>query len=66
MASRSAKKENKVFLKQFGLDGKDGILRYPAFEGWGNHDGPPVGKEKNGFSFQAQIKQRNIAARKRA
>jgi cytolysin (calcineurin-like family phosphatase) len=47
------------FLSDFGLDGSDRLLKYPVFEGWGNHDGPPAGKEKNGFSFQAQLKQRN-------
>jgi cytolysin (calcineurin-like family phosphatase) len=51
--------QNKYFLADFGLDGTDGLLKYPAFEGWGNHDGPPEGKEKGGFSFQAQIKKRN-------
>jgi len=60
-----SEEENKVFLEQVGLDGTDGILRYPAFEGWGNHDGPPAGKEKNGFSFQAQIKQRNITRKEK-
>ena len=47
------------FLKEFGLDGTDGFVKYPVFEGWGNHDGPPIGKEKYGFSFQAQLKKRN-------
>lgn len=47
------------FLKEFGLDGTDGFVKYPVFEGWGNHDGPPIGQEKNGFSFQAQLKKRN-------
>lgn len=47
------------FLKDFGLDGTDGLLRFPVFEGWGNHDGPPEGKEKHGFSFQAHLKERN-------
>ncbi|MCU0873844.1 MAG: metallophosphoesterase [Pirellulaceae bacterium] len=47
------------FLADFGLDGTDGLLKYPVFEGWGNHDGPPAGKEKHGFSFQAQLKKRN-------
>ena len=54
-----SEKQNEVFLEQFGFDGTDGMLRYPAFEAWGNHDGPPAGKEKNGFSFQAQLKERN-------
>ena len=47
------------FVADFGLDGTDGRLKFPVFEGWGNHDGPPVGKEKNGFSFQAHLKDRN-------
>jgi cytolysin (calcineurin-like family phosphatase) len=47
------------FVGDFGLDGTDGLLAYPVFETWGNHDGPPVGKEKHGFSFQARLKQRN-------
>ena len=49
----------RLFLADFGLGGGDGRLRYPVFEGWGNHDGPPVGKEKHGFSFQKQLKARN-------
>jgi hypothetical protein len=53
------------FEKQFGLDGTDGLLKYPVYEGWGNHDGPPAGKEKFGFSVQAKLKERN-AARKKA
>jgi cytolysin (calcineurin-like family phosphatase) len=48
------------FLADFGLTGAEGLLKYPVFEGWGNHDGPPVGKEKNGFSFQSQLKKRNL------
>ena len=51
--------QNQFFLADFGLDGTDGVLKYPVFETWGNHDGPPEGKDKNGFSFQAQIKKRN-------
>ncbi len=35
-----------LFLADFGLDGTDGLVKYPVFEGWGNHDGPPIGKEK--------------------
>ncbi len=49
-----------LFVADFGLDGTDGLLNYPVFEGWGNHDGPPPGKEKFGFSFQAQLKERNV------
>jgi cytolysin (calcineurin-like family phosphatase) len=49
-----------LFLADFGLDGTDGLVKYPVFEGWGNHDGPPIGKEKKGFSSQAKIKQRNL------
>lgn len=50
----------RLFVADFGLTGSDGLVKYPVFEGWGNHDGPPVGKEKNGFSSQARIKQRNL------
>jgi len=49
------------FLADFGLDGTDGRLKYPVFEGWGNHDGPPEGKERFGFSFQARLKRRNAS-----
>lgn len=49
------------FLADFGLDGTDGRLKWPVFEGWGNHDGPPVGSEKGAFSFQAHLKERNKA-----
>lgn len=48
-----------LFVADFGIDGSDALLKLPVFEGWGNHDGPPVGKEKNGFSFQAELKKRN-------
>jgi len=47
------------FVKDFGFDGTDGRLKYPVFETWGNHDGPPVGKERFGFSTQAHLKERN-------
>jgi cytolysin (calcineurin-like family phosphatase) len=50
----------KIFVADFGLDGTDGRLKYPVFEGWGNHDGPPIGKEKNGFSSQGEIRKRNL------
>jgi len=52
------------FEKQFGFDGTDGLLKYPVFEGWGNHDGPPIGKEKFGFSVQSKIKERNVLRKK--
>jgi len=48
-----------LFQADFGLDGRDGLLDYPVFETWGNHDGPPVGKDKHGFSFQSKLKDRN-------
>ena len=38
------------FAGDFGLDGTDGLLKYPVFEGWGNHDGP---------AEREQIKKRN-------
>ena len=47
------------FKVDFGLDGTDGLLKFPVFEGAGNHDGPPAGREKSGFSFQAEEKKRN-------
>jgi len=49
----------KHYTADFGVDGTDARLRFPTFEAWGNHDGPPVGKEKNGFSTQAQLVARN-------
>jgi len=52
-------RQYEFFRADFGLDGTDGRLKYPVFEGWGNHDGPPVGAEKFGFSFQAELKQRH-------
>jgi len=48
------------FAADFGLDGADGLLNYPVFETWGNHDGPPLGQEKFGFSFQARLRDRNV------
>jgi len=48
--------EWKRFVADFGLDGTDGVLKYPVFEGWGNHDGP---------AEQAQIKKRNEARLKK-
>jgi cytolysin (calcineurin-like family phosphatase) len=55
----------RYFLADFGLDGTDGRLKYPVFEGWGNHDGPPVGRERFGFSFQSKLKIRNTQRRKK-
>jgi cytolysin (calcineurin-like family phosphatase) len=48
-----------MFVRDFGLDGTDGLLKMPVFEGFGNHDGPPVGQEKHGFSTQGMIVERN-------
>jgi cytolysin (calcineurin-like family phosphatase) len=56
---KMAEEQYKFFAADVGLDGTDGVLKLPVFEGWGNHDGPPEGKEKFGFSFQAQLKKRN-------
>jgi cytolysin (calcineurin-like family phosphatase) len=53
------------FAADFGLDGTDGLLNYPVFETWGNHDGPPPGQEKFGFSFQARLKERNQRRRQK-
>lgn len=54
-----SKPQYEALVADMGLDGTDGKLKFPVFEAWGNHDGPPEGKEKNGFSYQAQIKKRN-------
>jgi hypothetical protein len=54
-----------LFQADFGLDGKDGLLNYPVYETWGNHDGPPIGKEQHSFSFQAQLKKRNQVRKKK-
>ncbi|HSU67117.1 MAG TPA: metallophosphoesterase, partial [Tepidisphaeraceae bacterium] len=54
-----SEQQYKFFVADFGLDGTDGRLKFPVFEGWGNHDGPPIGKETHGFSFQAHLKARN-------
>ena len=48
------------YVADFGLDGTDGLLRYPVQECVGNHDGPPQGRERFGFSFQAELKRRNL------
>jgi cytolysin (calcineurin-like family phosphatase) len=53
-------RQYRLFQADFGLDGTDGLLNFPVYETWGNHDGPPVGREKFGFSFQAQYRQRNL------
>jgi hypothetical protein len=47
------------FIEDIGLDGTDGRLRWPVFETWGNHDGPPAAAARCGFSVQAQIAERN-------
>jgi len=49
------------FEEHFGLDGTDGLLKFPVFEGWGNHDGPPENYIKQRVSVQRQIRLRNQA-----
>lgn len=49
----------RFFEEQFGLDGTDGVLKFPVFEGWGNHDGPPAKFIKQKRSVQAEIARRN-------
>ena len=56
-----SEEQYKAFVADLGLDGTDGALKFPVFEGWGNHDGPPEGKTKGAFSFQAELKRRNRA-----
>ena len=51
--------EWKHFADHFGLDGTDGALKFPVFEGWGNHDGPPEKYIKQRVSVQSEIKRRN-------
>ncbi|WP_254509211.1 metallophosphoesterase [Anatilimnocola floriformis] len=51
--------EWKHFADHFGLDGTDGALKFPVFEGWGNHDGPPEKYIKQRVSVQTEIKRRN-------
>jgi hypothetical protein len=53
------------YVGDFGLDGNDALLKYRVSEAWGNHDGPPVGKERLGFSVQAQLKKRNELRREK-
>ena len=40
-----SRRQYRYFLADFGFDGTDGRLKYPVLDGWGNHDGPPPGKE---------------------
>jgi cytolysin (calcineurin-like family phosphatase) len=47
------------YVADLGLDGTDGLLNFPVFETWGNHDGPPEGTDRNGFNVQTRLKQRN-------
>jgi len=55
----------KAFTADFGLDGTDGLVKYPVYEGWGNHDGPPAGAGKSSVSFQAELKKRNAIRKAR-
>lgn len=44
------------------FDGTDALLKFPVFEGWGNHDGPPEKFIKQQrLSVQSEIKRRNAA-----
>lgn len=49
-----------AYIRDFGLTGTEGLLKYRVFDGYGNHDGPPIGAEKHGFSMQEQLKARNL------
>jgi cytolysin (calcineurin-like family phosphatase) len=60
-----SEEQYRLFAADFGLDGADGLLKFPVFEGWGNHDGPPEGKEKAGFSSQGQIRKRNLVRKQK-
>jgi len=48
-----------LYAADYGVTGREGLLRFPVIETWGNHDGPPVGREKHGFSVQGEIIRRN-------
>jgi cytolysin (calcineurin-like family phosphatase) len=48
-----------LYAADFGVFPGAARLAYPTMECWGNHDGPPVGKEKSGFSLQAELIARN-------
>ena len=48
-----------LYAADFGVFPGEARLAYPTMECWGNHDGPPVGKEKSGFSMQAELIARN-------
>lgn len=46
------------FVADFGLDGTDGLLKYPVFEGWGNHDaatGPARIKQRNAVRLKKKL-----------
>lgn len=48
------------FVADFGLDGTEGLLKFPVFEGWGNHDGetgPVRIRERN----EARLKKKLIS-----
>jgi len=56
----------KAFIAHFGLDGTDGMLKYRVYETWGNHDGPPIGKNKKSpLNFRAELKKRNAIRKKK-
>jgi cytolysin (calcineurin-like family phosphatase) len=48
-----------LYAADFGVFGGEGRLAFPTMECVGNHDGPPVGKEKSGFSLQGELVKRN-------
>jgi hypothetical protein len=50
-----------LYAADFGVFGGDARLRWPTLETWGNHDGPPAGREKHGFSVQGRLAERNRA-----
>ncbi len=39
-----SKEQFKLFVEHFGVNG-EGRCKYPVYEGWGNHDGPPIAEE---------------------
>ena len=46
-------KQWQMFVRDYGLTGKEGRLKYPVYETFGNHDGGP------GLVVRKAIKERN-------
>jgi cytolysin (calcineurin-like family phosphatase) len=49
--------EWEAFVRHYGTDGRDGMLRYPVYESWGNHD------KHYGWYVKKQVEARHGAVR---